>query len=234
MDWTYNTIWREQLAPGAFAKIEYQGRRPASVETQDAPYVLLHKFKTKQPGLSEVQGVTSAQYLQIDFSNITSFAGVSRLGRIKRMELCWCLKLNTDVGLLEIADHIEWLHIHTSRKFSPSSELCGLKNLKVLCLNACGPIGSLGFLKDMPQLLDFRFVDTPVLDGDLTPLMEHPSLVHAAFDDKRHYNLKSAHVGAALAAQKEQAIEYAYKGEFRTFRYKGLGQSAFGSGPSDG
>lgn len=209
MDWTHNTIWRDQLNPGDFVTVDCQGKGPPLVETGSATYFQLYKFKTKRAGLTEVNGINSAKYLQIDFSNITSLEGVSRLGRIKRLELCWCLNLSSDLGLSEIADHIEWLHINTSRKLSPTSELFGLKNLKVLCLNACGPLDSLSFLKEMPELLDFRFVDTNVLDGDLTPLIEHPSLVNVGFLDKRHYNLKSAQVKAYLVGKKDKVTELA-------------------------
>ncbi|UUZ55315.1 hypothetical protein LP419_05935 [Massilia sp. H-1] len=75
----------------------------------------------------------------------------------------------------------------------------------------------------MPNLLDFRFVDTNVLDGDLTPLMNHPNLVNAYFLDKRHYNFKSVEVQQHLKERNEVAKEYLYRGEFRTYRYKAFG-----------
>ena len=223
MDWTHNTIWRDQLNPGEFVTVEYRGNRPLPVEIAGATYFHLHKFKAKQAGLREITGVQSAKYVEIDFSNISSFEGVSRLGRIKRLELSWCLKLNADRGLAEIGDSLEWLHIDTSRKFSPTTELFGLKNLKVLCLGGCAPLDNLDFLKNMPELLDFRFVDTNILNGDLTPLVQHPRLVNAGFLDKRHYSLKNSQVRLALAGKKDKVVEYAYKGQFQTYRYKGLG-----------
>lgn len=223
MDWTHNAIWRDQLEPGEFVTIGFRGNRPLVSGAAGASYVHLHKFKTKQAGLCEVNGISSAKYIQIDFSNIRSFEGISRLGRVKRLELLWCLKLESDSGLSEIADHLEWLHIDTSRRFVPQAELFDLKSLKVLCLNGCGPLDNLSFLRRMPQLLDFRFVDTTVVDGDLTPLLEHPRLVNVGFLDKRHYNYKSSHIKASLAGRWEKAVEYVYKGNFQTFRYKGLG-----------
>ena len=78
-------------------------------------------------------------------------------------------------------------------------------------------------MKNMPELLDFRFVGTNILNGDLTPLVEHPRLVNAGFLDKRHYSLKSSQVKLALAGKKNKVIEHAYKGQFETFRYKSLG-----------
>lgn len=223
MDWTYNTIWRDQLPPGQFATIKFEGGRSVFDGVAGATYFNIDRFKTKQPGFHGLSGVTSAEYLEVNFSNITSFLEIARLGKIKRLELSWCLKLESDTGLSEIGDHLEWLHVDTSRKFSPKKDLFQLRHLKVLCLNGCAPLDDLRFLEKMPNLLDFRFVGTNVLDGDLTPLMNHPSLVNAAFFDKRHYNLKRADVDAHLRERNEKAIEYANKGEFQTFRYKAFG-----------
>jgi hypothetical protein len=222
MDWTYNTIWTEQLPPGAYASIDCHGGTLAPGGAASATYVNLHKFKTKQPGFDELNGLISAEYLEVNQSNIKSFCGLEKLGAIKRLELSWCLKLESDFGLAELKDSLEWLHINTSRKFSPGPDLYALRDLKVLCMNGCGAIEDLGFLARMPNLLDFRFVGTTVLDGDLTPLLEHPCLVNAGFLDKRHYNLKSDDVAAHFQDANERAKEYVYKGDFRTFRYKSL------------
>ena len=214
-----------QLPPGRLATIELKGGRSVSDVVPGATYFRIDKFKTKQPGFQALSGVTAAEYLEVNFSNITSFAEIAKLGNIKRLELSWCLKLETDNGLSGIRDHLEWLHVNTSRKFSPTKDLFELRHLKVLCLIACAPLDDLRFLERMPNLLDFRFVDTTVLDGDLTPLMNHPNLVNAGFLDKRHYNLKSADVEAHLKERNERAKEFAYKGEFRTFRYKAFDAS---------
>lgn len=220
MDWTYNTIWMDKLPAGRLATIEFQRGRALSASVNGATYYRIHKFKTKEPGFHGLNGVTSAEYLEVNFSNITSFLEIRKLGKVKRLELSWCLKLENDSGLSEIGEHLEWLHMDTSRKFSPKKDLFELSNLKVLCLNGCAPLASLRFLESMPNLLDFRFVDTNILDGDLTPLLNHPNLKNAGFLDKRHYNLKSIDVDNHFRERKEKAIEYAYKGNFQTFRYK--------------
>lgn len=224
MDWTYNTIWMDSLAPGQLATIEFERGRTSSEAVADgATYYRVQRFKTKEHGFHGLSGVTSAEYLEVNFSNITSFLEIAKLGKIKRLELSWCLKLESDSGLSEIGDHLEWLHVNTSRKFKPKKELFELRNLKVLCLNGCAPLDDLRFLEKMPNLLDFRFVDTIVLDGDLTPLIKHPNLVNAGFLDKRHYNVKRVDVEEHFKVRNERAKQYVYKGEFRTYRYKAFG-----------
>ena len=46
-----------------------------------------------------------------------------------------------------------------------------LKNLRELSLNRCGTLPSIKFLHDLPKLERLAFVDTDVIDGDLSPLL---------------------------------------------------------------
>lgn len=63
-----------------------------------------------------------------------------------------------------------------------------LKSLKSLEMNNCGNIPNIMFLNDLPNLTRFVFINTSVLDGNLTPCLR---LEHAATLDKRHYNIKN-------------------------------------------
>lgn len=166
MDWTYNTIWMDRLPPGRLETIEFERGRTLSKVIIGATYYRIQKFKTKEPGFHDLGGITSAEYLEVNFSNITSFLEIAKLGKIKRLELSWCLKLESDNGLSEIGDHLEWLHVNTSRKFSPKKDLFELRHLKVLCLNGCAPLENLRFLESMPKLLDFRMGAEPANDGN--------------------------------------------------------------------
>lgn len=101
-----------------------------------------------------------------------------------------------------------------------SDELLSLKKLSVLCLNNCGAISDLSFLKYFPKLIDFRFVDTNILDGNLTPIIEHPTIRTVGFLNKRHYNLKDDQVDCKLASKaKNEYCHFAYKGQYSTKRY---------------
>ena len=59
----------------------------------------------------------------------------------------------------------------------------------------------MGFLDRFRRLRDFRFVDTKVLDGDLSPLLSLPKLESIGTMDKRHYSHTTAEIMAALAAK---------------------------------
>lgn len=45
------------------------------------------------------------------------------------------------------------------------------RSLQRALFNHCGSISSLGFLREMPTVREFRFVGTDIQDGDLTPLL---------------------------------------------------------------
>ncbi|MEN6474599.1 MAG: hypothetical protein ABFD81_11345 [Syntrophaceae bacterium] len=220
MNWTFNTIWTEQLPEGEFQNFEIKNTKVGLSQPIAGSYFIIRNFKPKDRCFENCPAISTATYLELNLSNVHSFRGISKLGQIKRLELHYCTKLNSDEGLSELREEIEWLHINQSKKFSPSNELLSLKRLKVLCLNNCAPLENLKFLSEFPELVDFRFVNTNVIDGDLTPLFEHPTLLTIGFLNKRHYNRTEKETGAFFDARSEHEKEWVYKGDFRTFRYK--------------
>ena len=123
-------------------------------------YISAAKFKSKSENLLDFPTIGGVDYLYIGSSNIKSFSGLSRFGDVKRWEAQYCLKLESESGLADLRNSLEWLHINQSKKFTPGEELFSLKKLRVLCLNVCGPLQDLEFLYNFPDLLDFRFVDS--------------------------------------------------------------------------
>lgn len=82
-------------------------------------------------------------------------------------------------------------------------------------------IQNLDFLSFLPNLIDFRFVNTNVLDGNLKPILEHPTLRSVGFLNKRHYNIKDTELKQKLEYKfenKEYKV-WLHKGEYSTFRY---------------
>jgi len=156
----------------------------------------------------------------MNLANFKDLSGIDRFEKLKRLELHYCTKLVTDFNISALKDTLEFLHINQSKKYTPTSELFQLKNLKVLCLNACGSVDNLKFLNYFPKLIDFRFVDTNILDGDLTPILEHPTIRTVGFLNKRHYNYSEEKMKSELELKStEKYKEYVYKDEFKTYKY---------------
>ncbi|MDQ8020646.1 MAG: hypothetical protein REI94_02330 [Moraxellaceae bacterium] len=232
MDWRYNTIWFDQLPDGDMAHHDF-GKPPKPAAPFTAPYVTARSFKSAGKDMRDFPATSALRYLHLTLGNLTCFEGLDRFPGLRRLELGHCLKLEHDAGLEQVKDSLEWLHIDQSRKFRPGGNLLQLTQLRVLCLNDCGSLPDLSFLEAFPRLLDFRFVGTNVEDGDLTPLLRHPTLCSAGFLNKRHYNLKSVQVEQVLRPRHERAIALAHKGPYETWRYLALSDE-LSEGPGEG
>ena len=82
------------------------------------------------------------------------------------------------------------------------------------------PLENLQFLTEFPRLTDFRFVDKNVLDGDLSPLFDHPTLLSVGFLNKKHYNRTEKQPDEYFGERVESKQEWVHDGQFATHRYK--------------
>jgi hypothetical protein len=222
MDWRFNTIWFDQLDQDKIFQNDFKENTIATENKtfENAEYVIIWHLKEKLNSFDNLPYSDKLLYLELNWANIKSFDGIEKFKNLKRLELHYCVKLENDKGLSQLKDTIEFLHINQSKKFKFTDELLKLKKLKVLCLNACGSLDNLDFLKSFPNLVDFRFVDTNVLDGNLKPILEHPTIRTVGFLDKRHYNYKSEKI--KLELRNKFANDYktiVHKEQYLTFRY---------------
>ncbi|MFD0763503.1 hypothetical protein ACFQZI_01470 [Mucilaginibacter lutimaris] len=222
MNWEYNTIWFDQIDSHKRFIWDSKKKITQTPVLTGVEYLFLWHYKVTEGNFNEIPEANDCRYLDITFSNIKDFSGIKRFTDLKRLHVDYCLKLESDRGLADLKDTLEWLHIEQSKKLTSINEISVLSNLKVLSLNNCGPIESLNFIQLLPHLIDFRFVGTNILSGDLTPLIEHPNLKSVGFLDKRHYNFKSKAIDAIFKekANEDSFKDYVYKGEYRTFKYK--------------
>lgn len=217
--WQQNTIWFEDLPNDIFAQIHYKENKASINLLSNNSYVILWNYNVKNKNLINLPENNKLKYLELNLSNCESFEGISNFKTIKRLELHYCSKLASDIGISSISNTIEWLHINMSKKFVLTSELEKLKKLKVLCLNNCGSIDNLNFLNSLPDLVDFRFVNTNIKSGDLNPILEHKKLTNAGFLNKKHYNYKAETIEEILKKRKPDLRVPINKGEYKSFSY---------------
>jgi hypothetical protein len=218
--WRNNTIWFDEIPDTLVLNLDLKEEKLNSMTLQHLEYLILwHHKKSKFGNFTDIP--ENLLYLELNSSNIQSFNGIEKMERLKRLELHHCTKVENDSGLSGVAVTLEHLHINQSKKFVPIEELFLLKNLRVLCLNSCGNLENLEFLNHFPKLIDFRFVDTNVLDGNLSPILEHPTIRSVGYLNKKHFNIKTEKM-KSLLEEKNNGQEYksvVKKGEFQTFRY---------------
>ncbi len=220
MDWRYNTLWFDQVEKDKIYTQDFKEKTSSGNFIDKAQYAFINHLKHEKTPLSSLLTADNILYLDLTWANILDFQGIQNFKTLKRLETHYCVKLETDKGLGMLSESLEFLHINQSKKFVFSEELFQLRKLKVLCLNVCAPIDNLNFLKHFPQLIDFRFVDTNILDGNLKPIIEHPTIRTVGFIGKKHYNMKESQVKLELENKSDKEYKtIAYKGEYQTFRY---------------
>lgn len=221
MDWKYNTIWFDQIDQKNIFHSNYKDNCFTKTDFDKVEYAMTFYFKQNGLSFDPLPKTDKLLYLEMNWANFKDLSGIERFRNLRRLELHYCLKLENDKGISSLKDSLEFLHINQSKKFTPSQELSELKKLKVLCLNVCAPIDNLRFLSNFPNLIDFRFVDTNILDGDLTPILEHPAIRTVGFLNKRHYNFTDRELKNELESKSsEEFKEYAYRDKYQTFKYK--------------
>ncbi|AND41479.1 hypothetical protein [Cytobacillus oceanisediminis] len=219
-NWRDNTIWFEQIPEKLQAYFNLKEDVFNEMELENIEYLTLWHHKKNKLG-SFVGIPKNLLYLELNWSNLQDFLGIEKMNKLKRFELHYCTKLHNDFGLSGLSDTLEHLHINQSKKFVPNEELFSLKNLRVLRLNSCGNLENLNFLYHFPNLIDFRFVNTNVLDGDLSPILDHPTIRSAGFLNKRHYNIKDDKMDALLKDKNdgEEFKTFIKYGKHENFRY---------------
>ena len=220
MDWRYNTIWFEQLKSSAFLNQDLKTSTKIDTQFTSVEYAILWHLKHSEIAFDKLPNSNKLLYLELNWANINDFQGIDKFENLRRLEIHCCTKLEKDLGISQLSNTLQYLHIDRSKKFTFNDELLSLKELRVLCLNACAPIENLSFLKDFPNLIDFRFVDTNIRDGDLTPIIEHPTIRTVGFLNKRHYNLKDDQLDNELLLKSNKKYSHlAYKEQYVTERY---------------
>lgn len=220
MDWRYNTIWFEQIESNNYLNHDFKEKKEIATNFTDVEYAILWHLKSGANTFENLPSTNNLLYLELNWANAKNLQGINKFKNLKRLELHYCPKLEEDLGIAQLGNSLQYLHINQSKKFKFTDELLSLTNLRTLCLNACGPIDDLSFLSNFPNLIDFRFVDTNIISVDLTPLINHPTIRTVGFLNKRHYNIKDIQLKNDLLLKSD--VEYrhfAYKGEYRTARY---------------
>jgi hypothetical protein len=222
MDWRFNSIFFEELEQDKIFRKDFKENKITTENKnfENSEYAIIWHLKEKLNSFDNLVENEKLKYLELNWANIKNFDGIEKFKNLKRLELHYCVKLENDFGLSKLKENLEFLHINTSKKFIFTNELLQLKKLKVLCLNSCGPIENLEFLKNFPNLIDFRFVNTNILDGNLKPILEHPNIKSVGFLNKKNYNYKDEKLKTELRNKFDEEYKTVVKkGEYSTYRY---------------
>lgn len=168
------------------------------MKIENMEYLTLWCHKSKLRNLVDLSIQESLLYLDLTWANIHNFIGIEKMANLKRLELHYCTKLQTDSSLSGLADMLEHLHINQSKKSSQMRSYSLWKTFQFFALILAVIWRICIFSNQFPRLIEFRFVDTNVLDGELSPILDCPTIRSVGFLNKRHYNIKDDKVNAML------------------------------------
>lgn len=148
----------------------------------------LWKYNPKSKNLIELNSLTSLEELYITQSNITSLEGCSNFANLLKLELNYLTKLEYIDEIEKNADTLISLRFDSCKKLKNHDYVTCLRKLELLAFDECGEIPSIRFIKRIPNLKSFIFVNTNIVDGDLSAC---EGLDYVGFLNKKHYSHKN-------------------------------------------
>ncbi len=150
-------------------------------------FLSLTRYKTKTKDLSLLPSLPHLKELSLFITDIDCLQGIEKYGTLKKLELFRASKLETIKDLETLPNSIEEIQIEQSKKIQDYEILGNLHYLEKIILSDAGEIKTLSFLKTLPNLKFISFVNTNVLDGDLSFC---EGIEYVGFINKRHYSHK--------------------------------------------
>ena len=147
--------------------------------------IRLFHYIVKEKDLTGLNNLKQLESLYISMSNIESLTGIEEFKKLKSIEFHYLRNLTHIKAVACLKDTLEFLTFENAKKITDFESVTAFKKLKTLGFNSCDAIPSIKFIKDMPDLEDFRFINTDVKDGDITPSIR---LKYVAFSNKKHFS----------------------------------------------
>jgi len=147
----------------------------------------LKKLRLDKAALTELtslSGLKNLESLHLVGGKWESLKGLNCFDNLHSFTASGLPKLK-NLGISEPQKTIMNFELENCKKVSDLTQLRMLVGLERLVLNNCGEIESIGFVKDLLELKDFRFPFTNVTDGNLSVL---ETVQHVYFTNKRHYS----------------------------------------------
>lgn len=149
--------------------------------------LVLWSYNPKSRNLSELSALHSLEELELIRSNINSFKGCEKLQNLRLLDCTYMSKLTNLDYLEQIKDTLKILRFESCKNIQNHGYVKYLTNLEQLVYLKCGQMATIEFIKCLPDLKNFVFTYTDVLDGNIAPC---EGLEHVAFTDKKHFSYK--------------------------------------------
>ncbi|QOY86919.1 hypothetical protein [Paludibaculum fermentans] len=166
-------------------KLRFDGRLPK------LRVLKLKGYRSNVNGALDLPALQELEDLELIQTPIPSLAGIDRFPGLRRLACYYLPKLRhiAPVGHSFCDRDLTTLEFGHCPHITDNDSVSSIRSLRTLWFNHCGKVPSLRFLDALPELQNFRFVGTEVLDGDLAPCLRIPSV---GFSDKKTYSHRYA------------------------------------------
>lgn len=145
----------------------------------------LYYYNPKSKDYSNISDVSWVKKLKIANSSMPDLQEFSKFNQLEELEFHYCVKLETLCCLENSKDTLTSLIFDKCKSIRNYEYATKLHHLYTLAFNSAGIMPSIKFIKKMDSLKIFQFVDTDVVDGDMTPCI---GLKQAIFSNKRNFS----------------------------------------------
>ncbi len=164
----------------------------------------LSKYKPKSSSLEELAGLTNLVDLHLLQCSMLTLSGIEHFTSLKDLYVGYMRNLKDISAINSDLAQVTDIHFQNCKKVESFAGLAMLPSLNRISLESCGEIDSISFVTGMSKLEKLFFVDTHVLDGDLSPCVDNQMLKLVGFKNKKHYSHKEADIDAILFSRQNQ------------------------------
>ncbi len=161
--------------------------------------LFLDRYAPAEKDLSRLPEAPHLQELGLLRPLVTHLTHLDRFPRLEKLSLTMARSL-TSVAALTGCTALKSLEVEGARKIQDlRATLSNCRGLERLVLTNVAELQDVRFVEQMPQLRRLILTGTPIIDGDMTPLIDHPHLEHVVFTHGKHFSHNEGQVRALRA-----------------------------------
>lgn len=145
-------------------------------------------FRSTQPDFSSLADCVRLERLILVRPGITSLGDIDALEDLRYLDIAYAPKIKDLTPLAASKVDLREIQLTNLKNISDYAPLARIRRLRRLILSRCAPMADLAWTMGMDYLDFFTFVETKVLNGDLSPLLSLPLLRIANAGNRRDYS----------------------------------------------